>query len=348
MKYDMRRVFGSATAVALLLVLAACGGKETVASKSAKAFREAQAKGVQVGGGTAGHHGGAATQSTADAGAAGGTDHSTMTGMDHSTMTGMDHSTMTGMDHSTMTASSGDMAGMDHSKMDMKSGQSMAGMDHSKMNMQGRQPMAGMDHSKMNAQGGQPTAGMDHSKMNMPAQPMAGMDYSKMNMPAQQPTAGMDHSNMPGMQHGAAAPAVAAPPTTNAEMQQMRPATTLRPDAFDAPVPVAVAEASKSVQGGGSEGQHTRGITPGEDHENPPTSAPATRDGRQQATPAPPPSMDHSQHAQPTPEPPKPRAAATPKPKPAAATVYSCPMHPEVTSDKPGSCPKCGMTLVRN
>src|SRR4051812_8949028 len=24
---------------------------------------------------------------------------------------------------------------------------------------------------------------------------------------------------------------------------------------------------------------------------------------------------------------------------------YSCPMHPEVKSKKPGSCPKCGMTL---
>jgi hypothetical protein len=27
------------------------------------------------------------------------------------------------------------------------------------------------------------------------------------------------------------------------------------------------------------------------------------------------------------------------------AAVYTCPMHPEVTSDKPGKCPKCGMTL---
>jgi len=27
-------------------------------------------------------------------------------------------------------------------------------------------------------------------------------------------------------------------------------------------------------------------------------------------------------------------------------TVYTCPMHPDVTSDKPGKCPKCGMTLV--
>jgi histidinol phosphatase-like enzyme len=29
------------------------------------------------------------------------------------------------------------------------------------------------------------------------------------------------------------------------------------------------------------------------------------------------------------------------------ATVYTCPMHPEVTSDKAGKCPKCGMALVK-
>ncbi|MBI4946288.1 MAG: hypothetical protein HY840_07800 [Bacteroidetes bacterium] len=27
--------------------------------------------------------------------------------------------------------------------------------------------------------------------------------------------------------------------------------------------------------------------------------------------------------------------------------VYTCPMHPEVTSDKPGTYPKCGMNLVK-
>jgi uncharacterized membrane protein len=27
--------------------------------------------------------------------------------------------------------------------------------------------------------------------------------------------------------------------------------------------------------------------------------------------------------------------------------VYTCTMHPEVRSDKPGKCPKCGMELIR-
>jgi FtsP/CotA-like multicopper oxidase with cupredoxin domain len=31
---------------------------------------------------------------------------------------------------------------------------------------------------------------------------------------------------------------------------------------------------------------------------------------------------------------------------PAPATVYRCPMHPEVISDQPGRCPKCGMKLL--
>jgi RND family efflux transporter MFP subunit len=42
------------------------------------------------------------------------------------------------------------------------------------------------------------------------------------------------------------------------------------------------------------------------------------------------------------------KAKPTPAPAtPAATADYSCPMHPEVTSTKPGKCPKCGMDLVK-
>jgi P-type Cu+ transporter len=33
-------------------------------------------------------------------------------------------------------------------------------------------------------------------------------------------------------------------------------------------------------------------------------------------------------------------------PAPARAREYTCPMHPEIRSDRPGNCPKCGMALV--
>lgn len=38
------------------------------------------------------------------------------------------------------------------------------------------------------------------------------------------------------------------------------------------------------------------------------------------------------------------RPGAAPEPMP-AGTLYTCPMHPEVVRDGPGSCPKCGMAL---
>lgn len=42
----------------------------------------------------------------------------------------------------------------------------------------------------------------------------------------------------------------------------------------------------------------------------------------------------------------EPAKEAAPTPTPAAATTYTCPMHPEVTDTKPARCPKCGMDLV--
>lgn len=32
---------------------------------------------------------------------------------------------------------------------------------------------------------------------------------------------------------------------------------------------------------------------------------------------------------------------------PADSMIYTCSMHPEITSKKPGKCPKCGMDLIK-
>lgn len=51
--------------------------------------------------------------------------------------------------------------------------------------------------------------------------------------------------------------------------------------------------------------------------------------------------------AAPAQPPPHPEPGAPMRPEPDAAQGYVCPMHPEVTSPAPGTCPKCGMALVR-
>jgi P-type Cu+ transporter len=55
--------------------------------------------------------------------------------------------------------------------------------------------------------------------------------------------------------------------------------------------------------------------------------------------------MDHHTHpAQHAGHDPLPRPAAPTTATP-AGTIYTCPMHPEIRQDRPGNCPKCGMTL---
>src|SRR5437764_12368677 len=88
----------------------ACGGKQTMASKSAAAYDEAKKKGIPIEAGEHGAHSaepaGAATTSTETA---------AMPGMDHGAMLGMDHSATAGMQQGATGSSAHDMAGMDHS-----------------------------------------------------------------------------------------------------------------------------------------------------------------------------------------------------------------------------------------
>ncbi|MHB0968538.1 MAG: heavy metal-binding domain-containing protein [Thermoanaerobaculia bacterium] len=193
--------------------------------------------------------------------------------------------------------------------------------------------MSGMDHSKM--QGGQ-MSGMDHSKMQ--GDQMSGMDHS--NMQSGQ-TPGMDHSQM---QHGTATRTTLPTPASTAEVARLSPAATLTTDAFDAPAAISVAEAAKAANNV-PDGE-IRHVVPGQDHENPPTPQPAIRSGSGGQP-------GHAQHRQ-TPAPTAGAAghaghggAAAGAPATPQAQIYTCPMHPEVTSDKPGTCPRCGMALVK-
>ena len=314
--------------LATALLAAACGGEQSVASKSAAAYREAQAKGTPVGGGGHDHsaHGAASTTGAVDHSAHGATS-TAAAAIDHSAHAGMNHGAAT--DHSGHAAT----GSVDHAAMGHGSAAN-AHAGHGATTRSGAVDHAAMGHgTAANAHAAHTAttagavkhdqhAGMQHGTASPAADPHA-------QHRAQTPAAQTDHSQhgtapTPAAtnahahaQHGTtAAPATASAPRSSTEIQRVHPAATLQRDAFDAPAAVSVSEAAKAAQGGGHEGHQTRGITPGTDRENPPTPMPATRDGSTTSAPA-------------------------------AATVYICPMHPEVTSDKPGTCPKCGMALVK-
>ena len=140
MKHDVRTiVHGTALLVGIAMMLGACGGKQTMASKSAAAYDEARKKGQPVSAGEhGGHEAGTAAEPASPASAA---------ASEHGSMPGMDHSHMSGMQHGSKTASAHVMAGMDHS--------SMAGMGHAQM--------SGMQHGSA----GQPhdMGAMQHGSM---------------------------------------------------------------------------------------------------------------------------------------------------------------------------------------
>jgi hypothetical protein len=142
--------------VASLMALG-CGGKQSVASKSAAAYREAVAKGIPV---TAGEHGGHANDHAAATSGMAGMDKSAMPGTESTTTSGGAHdvSKMPGM----QTGSTSGMSNMPGMKHD-----SMGAMDQSKMkkgSMAGMKDMPGMEHGSMAGMGNMPgMAGMHHA-----------------------------------------------------------------------------------------------------------------------------------------------------------------------------------------
>lgn len=405
--------------VAIVAVsLVGCGGEPGVASKSAQAYREAEAKGVNVGEPrNASAPGTAATATAHDAhagmdhgdqtssGAATPADHAAMGhgaasgAVDHSAhggATATDHAAMghgatsaghaghspargatAAVDHAAMghaptsnsaahaghgAASRGASGALDHSAM----GHSAAGHSTAGHATTGRgASSAATDHAGHRATAARTTATADHAAMGHGTAAPATPDHSTHSTTpraaaAADAHAAMGHTDRPATDHAAhaatgattgaatqtdphaahrsgASPVadrvVIAAPQTNAALRKLQPGATLQPDVFDAARPAPVAEAAKAREPMDHSG-HTRGITAGEDEANPPTPMPATRDGEAFRGESAPPAAGHDH-------------AAGASAAPAAEAMYSCPMHPEITSDKPGTCPKCGMALVK-
>ena len=390
------RMLSAAFAVTLLTI--ACGREPSVASKSAAAYREAEAKGIAVSGGHehGGHHASAASNTaavsqsgtSADAHAghdmtnAGAVDHSAHGGapVDHASMGhsmdsdshaargnatpgGDPHAGHSGGSRTSAAAHAGHRTGgaVDHSAM----GHTTASADHSRHGGASRRSAHAGHAMPSGAASGHAGHSADHSQHGGASRPPAHAGHA---MPSGVPPGHAGHSVLappspdsaashaghapntqsadhtahvagaspatdPHAQHRAAAAGVAVGASSNVDIATVNPAATLQRDVLDTPAPVSVSEAAKAAHGGGHEGHDTRGITPGTDHENAPTPMPATRDHTTPPSHTP----DHSSHNRTEPAP-----VAAP-----STTVYSCPMHPEVTSDKPGTCPKCGMALVK-
>ena len=217
---------------------------------------------------------------------------------------------------------------------------------------------AGMDHGSHAS--GSPAGGAahDHAGHHAPgtaagtrgrAGGTAGQDHAGHHghgAAAQPPAGGSGHDDHAGhgaMQHGspaAGSPAGTAPTAAPSHPEKRaavttratrtppgpvpsgQPAETLRADALDVPAATAVRDAQRSAEiaeemrgGGGAHGGHAG-------HASTYVHVDAGR-APQAGTGAPP---AHGHHG--------------------AAAVYACPMHPEVTSTAPGTCPKCGMDLV--
>ncbi|HVT43618.1 MAG TPA: hypothetical protein VMT00_04435 [Thermoanaerobaculia bacterium] len=204
-----------------------------MASKSAAAYREAEAKGIRVG---AGHEHGGHAPSWPVAEAA----HAV-----HGEMAAPDHTAMGHQATADAHAGHGEMAAMDHVAMGhAKAGHAARGPAmanaHAQHGAMPRDQHAAMQHT--------PSPGADSHAQHRQQPPAAQLDHGQHGV-TQAPADGADPETAHTVSGSMARAMTMSAPRSNAEMQRVQPASTLRGDAFDAPAPSSVSEAAKATQG---------------------------------------------------------------------------------------------------
>jgi hypothetical protein len=168
------------------------------------------------------------------------------------------------------------------------------------------------------------TPGMDHSTMAGMGHAQAGKQHEHAphgqhgrKTPGEASPTSMEHGSMQhGMQHGeTTSQAEGMTEVRQVEAYPGQEASTREPDSLDAPAPTSVRDAARSAEMAKMMASPGHAMAHG---------AYVHQDvGR---GPAP---MQHDM------------------PGLDEAPVFTCPMHPDVKSGTPGTCPKCGMTLVK-
>jgi hypothetical protein len=202
------------------LLLAACRGRESMASRSAQAYQKAMQTGTPLGGDGHGGHAPATPDHAAMGHAATGQP--------------ADHAAMA---HAA-TGQPADHAAMGHGAAEQPADH--AAMGHGMPDQAGMRP-------------GTEPASQQHGEHTGTQQPGHAGHTTAQQTPMQQQPAQMDHA---AMGHAAAPPAASAgqrtfpisePPASSREMGQLRPSSTLSSDPQDAPAPSAVGEARKAA-----------------------------------------------------------------------------------------------------
>ncbi len=163
------------------------------------------------------------------------------------------------------------------------------------------------------------SGGMSHDMGNM-----GGMDQSQMKG-----MEGMDHSKMPGMDMSKPPAGAPAPSPAGMDHSKMSGMDMNKP-------PAGAATPSP----GGMDHSKMPGMTmpaPGA------AASPASKEGAEMEMKKTSDEMKNLSDEMKA----KSDAEKSPKKPPSEAAYWTCVMHPEIHQEKPGQCPKCGMTLVR-